>query len=516
MGLYIRKVQTASGATAVQIARKSRGQRTIVEHLGSAHDEQSLAVLLAAAEQRKAELQGGAQLQFDFLADHQRETRVEVEPIVSDGQPRMIGTKHRVLWQVLAGVYDQLGFHAAVDSAVFKQLVVARLIEPASKLRSLQILASLGIGKVPSYATVKRHLARSAGAGWRDRICAAAYDFAAADGPVTVCLYDATTLHIESDHPDEFRRPGFSKDRQIDPQIVLGLLVDRSGFPLEIHTHPGNTAEATTILPVLDSFKSRHGIEDIVVVADAGMLSYANCVALEQAGYQFIIASRVGKMPKGLQAHLDTLDKHQMTNGWTTSIQEQLRADAPKTWRTVYQFTTKRYNKDRRTLDKQIAKAQDIADGKRSMAKARFVSVDGKNVGINQADIDRARALQGIKGYVTSASGDILTDTEVIAHYHALFEVEASFRLTKHDLEARPMFHRTKDMIDAHLNIVFCALAIARHLQTTTGLSLRRIRDILYPLTDGILEVNGQQHTIPASMTSEASELITKLGLQID
>src|SRR5699024_6409264 len=253
-------------------------------------------------------------------------------------------------------------------------------------------------------------------------------------------------------------------------------------------------------LPVVVSFKSRHGIEDIVVVADAGMLSYANCVALEQAGYQFIIASRVGKMPKGLQAHLDTLDKHQMTNGWTTSIQEQLRADAPKTWRTVYQFTTKRYNKDRRTLDKQIAKAQDIADG--------------KNVGINQADIDRARALQGIKGYVTSASGDILTDTEVIAHYHALFEVEASFRLTKHDLEARPMFHRTKDMIDAHLNIVFCALAIARHLQTTTGLSLRRIRDILYPLTDGILEVNGQQHTIPASMTSEASELITKLGLQ--
>src|SRR5690625_5995477 len=80
-----------------------------------------------------------------------------------------------------------------------------------------------------------------------------------------------------------------------------------------------------------------------------------------------------------------------MTNGWTTSIQEQLRTDAPKTWRTVYQFTTKRYNKDRRTLDKQIAKAQDIADGKRSMAKARFVSVDGKNVGINQADIDRAR-----------------------------------------------------------------------------------------------------------------------------
>lgn len=513
MGLYIRKVSTASGATAVQLARKHRGQRTIVEHVGSAHDEQSLAVLLAAAEQRKAQLQGGQQLALQFPDDH---TAAAPPVAVADAQPRMVGTVHRVLWEVLAGVYNQLGFNTAVDSEVFKKLVIARLIEPASKLRSLDILESLGIDKIPSYATVKRHLTKSAEAGWRDAICAAAYNFAAAEGPVTVCLYDATTLHIESDHPDEFRRPGFSKDRQIDPQIVLGLLVDRSGFPLELHTHPGNTAEATTILPVLDAFKSRHGIEDIVVVADAGMLSYANCVALEAAGYQFIIASRVGKMPKGLQAHLDTLDKQQMTNGWTMSIQEQLRADSPKTWRTVYQFTTKRFNKDRRTLDKQIAKAQDIADGKRSMAKARFVSINGKNVGINQADIDRARTLQGIKGYVTSASQNILSDAEVIAHYHALFEVEASFRLTKHDLEARPIFHRTQDMIDAHLNIVFCALAMARYMQTTTGLSLRRIRDMLRPLTDGILELNGQQHTIPAAITAEANDLIAALGLQID
>jgi transposase len=467
---------------------------------------------MATAQQRKAQLQGGQQLQLQVPDDQ----TTAAPPVVADAQPRMVGSVHRVLWDVLAGVYDQIGFTTAVESEVFKKLVVARLIEPASKLRSLEILESLGLDKVPSYATVKRHLARSAEAGWRDAICAAAYDFAAADGPVTVCLYDATTLHIESDHPDAFRRPGFSKDRQIDPQIVLGLLVDRSGFPLELHTHPGNTAEATTILPVLDSFKSRPGIEDIVVVADAGMLSYANCVALEAAGYQFIIASRVGKMPKGLQAHLETADHHHMTNGWTASIQEKLRADSSKTWRTVYQFTTKRFNKDRRTLDQQIAKAQDIADGKRSMAKARFVSVKGKDLGINQADIDRARALQGIKGYVTSASQDILSDAEVVAHYHALFEVEASFRLTKHDLEARPMFHRTQDMIDAHLNIVFCALAIARYLQTTTGYSLRRIRDILRPLTDGILELNGQQITIPAAMTPEATELINVLGLQID
>lgn len=515
MGLYIRKVQTASGATAVQIANKSRGVRTIVEHIGSAHDESALAVLVAAAEQRKAVLQGGEQLQL-MLPDEHPAQAADAEPVVvADGQPRMVGTKHRVLWDVLAGVYEQIGFSAAVDSAVFQQLVIARLVEPTSKLRSLEVLESLGMAKVPSYATLKRHLAKAAEQRWRDAICASAYDFAATNGPVTVCLYDATTLHIESDHPDQFRRPGFSKDRQVDPQIVVGLLVDRDGFPLELHAHPGNTAEATTILPVLEAFKTRHGIDDIVVVADAGMLSYDNCVALEEAGYQFIIASRVGKMPKGLQAHLDTLDPASFQDGWTTSIHEKLRAHSDKTWRTVYQFSNKRFLRDKKTLEKQIAKAQDIADGKRSMTKARFVDLNGNKIGIKQADIDRARQLQGIKGYVTSTSQSILSDAEVVAHYHALFEVEASFRLTKHDLAARPMFHRTQTMIDAHLNVVFCALAIARHLQTTTGYSLRKIRDILHPLTDGILEHHGQRINVPAAMTPEATELIKAIGLEI-
>jgi len=398
VGLYIRKVPTGSGATAVQIARKHRGKRTFVEHVGSAHDPQSLAALMARAEQRKAYLQGGEQLTLEF-SDDQLSSVADTGQVVTEAQPRMVGTRHRILWEVFSGVYDQLGFSAAVDSEVFKQLVIARLIEPASKLRSLEILEALGIGSVPSYSTVKRHLAESAEAGWRDAVCTAAYDFAASSGPLTVCLYDATTLHIESDHPDEFRKPGFSKDRQIDPQIVVGLLVDRGGFPLELHTHPGNTGEATTILPVLESFKARHGIEDIVVVADAGMLSHDNCVALQDAGYQFIIASRTGKMPKGLKAHLDGLSQNLFSDGWTTSIWEKLRANSSTRWRTVYQFTKKRFNKDRRTLDKQIAKAQDIADGKRSMTKARFVAVNGKDVGLKQADIDRARQLQGIKGY---------------------------------------------------------------------------------------------------------------------
>ncbi|MGO1193300.1 MAG: IS1634 family transposase, partial [Nesterenkonia sp.] len=116
--------------------------------------------------------------------------------------------------------------------------------------------------------------------------------------------------------------------------------------------------------------------------------------------------------------------------------------------------------------------------------------------------------------YVTSAAETMLSNQEVVAHYHAIFEVEASFRLAKHDLEARPIFHQHKDMIEAHLTLVFTALAIARHMQTVTGLSLRRILDQLRPLQDGIIQTGGNQRfLIPAELTDEAHQILKALDL---
>ena len=490
--------------------RTAGGAQKLVEHFGSAADEASIALLVADAQRRKAEILGSEQQTLDLpgLPTPAEASAGQSHP----GAARMAGTVARVLYQTLGGVYDKIGFSTVVDSQVFKKLVIARLVEPSSKRRAIEVLNSLGIDGVPSYSTVKRHLQRAIDEDWRDAVCRAAYQFATTDGPVSLCLYDATTLYFEADEEDTYRRRGFSKERRVDPQIVVGLLVDRTGFPLEVHSHPGNTAEATTIIPVLESFKTRHGIEDIVVVADAGMLSQANCEALQDAGYQFIIASKVGKMPKGLKAHLEAVGDP-VENGWTTSISEKLRTNSTKQWRTVYHFSWKRYYRDQQNLNKQIFRAQDIAAGKRAIAKARFVTIQGKDIGINEADIERAKKLLGIKGYVTSAAETMLSNQEVVAHYHAIFEVEASFRLAKHDLEARPIFHQHKDMIEAHLTLVFTALAIARHMQSATGLSLRRILDQLRPLQDGIIHTSGNRFLVPAQLTDEAQQILQALGL---
>ena len=122
-------------------------------------------------------------------------------------------------------------------------------------------------------------------------------------GDVSLLMYDVTTLYFETDTEDDLRKVGFSKERRVDPQIVVGLLVDRSGFPLEIACFDGGKAETKTIIPVIKAFQERHGVADMVVVADAGMLSAENLKAIDEAGLRFIVGSRMTKAPHDLAKH---------------------------------------------------------------------------------------------------------------------------------------------------------------------------------------------------------------------
>ena len=110
-------------------------------------------------------------------------------------------------------------------------------------------------------------------------------------------MYDCTTLYFEMRTRTQLRKVGMSKERRVDPQVQVGLLVDPAGFPLEVHCFEGNKAETSTLIPVLQAFQERHGLHDMVVVADAGMLSAANLNAVEDAGFSFIVGSRISKAP---------------------------------------------------------------------------------------------------------------------------------------------------------------------------------------------------------------------------
>lgn len=187
-----------------------------------------------------------------------------------------------MLWQALERVYTYLGFDA-VGGEHFKKLALARIVEPTSKMEAIRVMEDLGI-TAPSLRTIIRTLHRIQADGVRDVVSQASFDYAAATGGLALVLYDVTTLYFEADDEDELRKVGMSKERKVDPQITAGLLVDRSGFPLEVQCFEGNKVETKTLIPVVRAFKERHGIDDLVIVTDAGMLSAANLLALEEAG----------------------------------------------------------------------------------------------------------------------------------------------------------------------------------------------------------------------------------------
>jgi Transposase DDE domain len=535
---WIRRVRTASGATAVQIAAYDGGRRKIVAHVGSARTEAELGILLERAREMLADpAQGAFDLGIEPAAPRARLVTREAAPALFDAEPpgetpaaagpaRVVATDSRLLFQALDGVYGDLGF-GALDDDVFRDLVLARVVEPTSVLDTGRVLADLG-RKAASDKTMRRTLARCADRGYRDKIAGLCFAHALASGNVSLILYDVTTLYFEAEHEDALRKVGYSKERRVDPQIVVGLLVDRHGFPLEIGCFEGNQAEKLTILPVIRQFQARHGLEAMVVVADAGMLSAANLADLDEAGLGFIVGSRVTKAPVDLESHFrwhgdaftdgQVIDTLTPKTGKNKDNDPALRAepawdrkDHPKSWRAVWAFSAKRFARDNRTLTAQENRARDVISGAKSARTPRFVRNAGGTPALDEKALARARKLAGLKGYVTNLPVTVMPPGEVISCYHDLWHVEQSFRMSKTDLAARPVFVRKRDAIEAHLTIVFTALAVARAAQDRTGLAIRNVIRQLRPLRSATIAVNGAVQVFPPAIEPEQQKIIDDL-----
>lgn len=476
---FIRKVRTASGAVAVQIVDQSGRATTSVEHIGSANTDAELTLLLQTAKQR---LHPG-QLAFDFgdleqepaaleeVSDWTKNAELPVEN-TGRGRPKtgtvgaakVVASPAVELWEILTAAYARLGFEVLADEG-FRAMVLARLIEPTTKADAIRVLDDIAAPH-PSLRTLFRSLHRCHDLDYKDALAKAMVAYRTQSvGLGAMIMYDVTTLHFESKDEDDLRKVGMSKEHQVDPQIQVGLLVDPAGFPLEMHMFAGNKAETTTIVPVVQAFQQRHGITDMVVVADAGMLSAANLTALEDAGFKFIVGSRMAKAPYDLQEHFDTKG-NRFANGQILESKRVMGTGAKgRERRVIYQWSAKRFVRDNRNINLMERRAMDIAEGTSQMRKARFVKTTGNKPVVDEGRIERARMLAGLKGYVTNIEQSVMKGQQVLDSYHDLWQVEASFRMTKSDLSARPVFHRDEDAIDAHLTVVFAALAIGRHLQ---------------------------------------------------
>ena len=401
-----------------------------------------------------------------------------------------------LLWTVLQDEYRKLGFDRLGDE-IFEALCIARIVEPTSKLDSLRVLADLGVDPI-NRNRLYRSLVKAASQDYRRQISQACFEHVQAGG-LTLLLYDVTTLYFEIQAEDEYRKPGLSKERRLEPQIIIGLLVDQNGFPLSLQSFEGNKAETKTILPVIKAFHDQHGLSKVTVVADAAMLSSSNLEALIAAGYTYIVGSRLHKVPYDIAEYQKSAEM----------VDQQIMVEQKDGYRVVYQYRAKRAALDLRNIEKQIAKARKVLSGQIPVKKMKFLSMTARSKQLNQKLIDKTKTLAGIKGYVTNLD---IPDDQVITYYHQLFQIEATFRMAKSDLRARPIYHQNREAIEAHLTIVLTALAISRNIERKTRISIKQFVNLLRPIRSGVVTFNGKEFLAEAEVPESALVVLCRLS----
>lgn len=498
--LTIRKVRTASGATAVQVVRNQGKKRIIVKHIGSAHSKSECERLVAEAE-NYAEANC---CQPSLFA-----TNLTSSPQLDLAHTKLVGVTHLFARNALLACARLCGLGAL--SELYLDLALMRIIEPTSKLRTLELLQWYFNVRY-AQRTVYRMLPKLL--DHQEQIEAAAIQTARDDLKETfsLVLYDVTTLYFESFKEYDFQHPGFSKDNKPQqPQIVIGLITTRSGFPVMHEVFKGNTFEGHTMLSIVHRFQERVGRAKPVIVADAAMLSKANMQQLEEEGYRYIVGARLAnaaarfidlihrELPRNDKA-LRRFDYDHVVN----------RASI------ICEFSEARYKKDKREFDKQVKRALALLERNEPGRRAKFVKKSGEKDKSFVFDTElqaKAEKLLGIKGYVTNIPEEEMSSAEIVAYYRDLWHVEQAFRMSKSDLRARPIFHHTQEAIRAHVLICFMALMMGKYLEIKTGRSLRQIRQELWRVHEAQIrdERTGEIHVLRMDAGELANSEIMKL-----
>jgi len=496
MSVYrIRTVRTASGATAVQVVWYEKDTTKIAKHIGSAKNEEELKILRHTAEQ--------------YIRNHEPQRSFFDEPldqIVSFKQIKATGVSHRFARDVLLAIAKQC--HLGTLEALYLDLAIMRIIEPCSKLRSLQLIEQYFNISYTRYVYECLPKLLKKQAFIENAAIKTAKSFNAI---FTLLLYDVTTLYFETHKPDdELQARGFSKDdKSKQPQIVIGLLVTQQGFPLIHEVFKGNMFEGYTMLSVIKQFQTKYATEKPIIIADAAMLSQENRNNLEKEGYQYIVGARLSNAkPLFLKTIFNNLSKQ---DGST------IRIPYPDSnYEVICNYSEARYRKDKREMEKQIEKAKTLIARKEAGRRAKFVRKQNATYLFDEALKQKTELLLGIKGYCTNVPKSTLSDEQVVSHYNSLWHIEQAFRMSKSDLRTRPIFHHSHDAIRAHVLICFMALMIGKFIEIKTGYSLRRMRDLLWRVQEVHLfdPISRQERVVITPVPDELRQILDSLGLE--
>lgn len=541
--MFVRvKTTPNSPRKAVQLVESVRDGRKvkqrIVRHIGIAMDEIELVRLKDLAEVVKASLEADTQPEL-FPPEDVAEQVIAAQRQPAAGPLKVDLTQLRETQRLASGihavygaVYQTLGLdrllpawrYRASHKALFHS-VMARLANPDSKRASVRALeADFGVQvSLPQVYRMMDLLDNTR----IEQLNTLAGEQAQAllGGPVRVLFFDCTTLYFESFTEDDLKAPGYSKDAKFkECQVLLALAVTEAGLPVRYTVLPGATFEGHSLLPVVEAWQKDHDVQDVVIVADRGMLSEDNLKSLEDAGLHYIVGARLKSLPQDAQTRV--LD----ASGYDTLKEtDGIRVlDMPLgSRRLVVSYAPVRAEKDRHDRDKAIgklrkklAKSRNPKDLLNNYGYKKYLKVDGKTtLSVNQDKVAEAQRWDGLHGVITNlpAATDHAT---ILGQYRGLWQVEDTFRVSKHDLKVRPIYHWTPRRIQAHIAIAFMSLLCVRHLQYRLALQARAVSpevicNALTHVQHSVLEhqQTKRRYVIPSAISETGRQLYKVMGV---
>lgn len=491
----VREISYSSNTVSIQVYQIVNRKRIIVRHIGTAHNEQEKSDLLILAQ--------------DFIVKSSNQLNLfktnEPSNILNLHQTEFIAIYYSFFHEIISKLIIQIGLDK-IKNIFLLDLVVMRIMEPASKLRSIELIEQyFGIKyrRQTYYESAKDWLllktkVESIAVAFAKKCYGFSYD---------ILFYDVTTLYFESFEEDELRKNGFSKDNKSQqPQIVIALMVTKDGFPIAYEVFSGNTFEGHTIIPVVKKFIKSHAVNNFTVVADAAMISSENVIQLRQNNINYIVGARLGNLP---QKTIDDIDSKIIREDG-----KNIRIETENGY-LICSYSSLRYRKDKHEMEKQIAKANNLIDNPSKNKKTKFTTSTGQKIELNEKLIKKTEKLLGIKGYYTNLEESILNNLTVIARYHELYKIEQAFRLSKNDLQTRPIFHFKEEPIKLHLLICFMALVISKHIELQTNISISKFIMESKKITDGriINKVTNNEVRLRVNLTSKIMDILQKLNL---
>jgi transposase len=492
LGMFLRKKPNKSGSVSVQIISKDRGKYKVLKTIGSSNNEQDLQKLWLLGKQELERLSCQPQL---FISERD----VQVEQVFEALQNASIKTVGPEI--IFGRIYDYIGFNT-IKEDLFRHLVIARLAFPLSKLKTIEYLyryqgIQLDIDAIYRFLDKLNKEIKE-----QVELLTFVHTKKVLGGNISVVFYDMTTLYFEASDEDDLRKAGFSKDgKHQNPQIFLGLLVGIGGYAIGYDIFEGSIYEGHTLIPFLEKIATKFNLEKPIVVADAGLLSKENIKALEDKQYQYIIGARLKNEPQKIK---DKILATPLINGEITIIPKGNGA------KLIVAYANNRALKDEHNrkrglerLEKQIKAGKLTKSNINNKGYNKYLKMERNiTIEIDYEKFNKDSCWDGLKGYITNTT---LSGAAVIENYKNLWHIEKAFRMSKTDLRIRPIYHRLKKRIEAHICISFTAYTIYKELERIldkekSSISLKKAAE----LTHNMYQVT---YTLPESKNTQSKLL---------